>query len=482
MSVLPDSWAWATFGDIAVVASDLVDPSHWPNAPHVAPNHIESGTGRLRGVTTVADDGVMSPKHRFRAGQVLYSKIRPYLAKATMAPYAGLCSADMYPIDAMIDPKYLLNWILSDDFTAHAAGHQGRSVLPKINQAALQTVPVPVAPLAEQERIAAAIEEALSKLDAGEAGLRTVRQLLRRMREAVLAAGCKGDLTGEWRQSASPISVSQTLRAIESVNSAKGRDATTDVLRGRCALAVGKPPEDTKPVGWEWVALATIARLESGHTPSRRHPEYWDDGLPWLSIKDARDGHGGRVSATLQTVSSAGLANSSARVLPEGTVCLSRTASVGYVVTMARPMATSQDFANWVCTQALNPRFLQLALMAEGEDIKRFGRGTTHTTIYYPELKALHICLPPVEEQEKIVAEVDRQFSFLEVCESAVDVGLARSAALRRSVLKAAFEGRLVPQDPTDEPASVLLERIRAVRAASDEAAGGRRRKKMEAP
>lgn len=80
----------------------------------------------------------------------------------------------------------------------------------------------------------------------------------------------------------------------------------------------------------------------------------------------------------------------------------------------------------------------------------------------------LPIPIPPMPEQQRIVAEVERQMSFLDACERAVDVGLARSSALRRSVLKAAFEGRLVPQDPSDEPASVLLERIRAERAASD--------------
>ncbi len=81
-------------------------------------------------------------------------------------------------------------------------------------------------------------------------------------------------------------------------------------------------------------------------------------------------------------------------------------------------------------------------------------------------LRRFPVPVPPLEEQARIVAEVERQLSFVEACERAVDVGLARSAGLRRSVLKAAFEGRLVPQDPSDEPASVLLDRIRAERAA----------------
>lgn len=81
-------------------------------------------------------------------------------------------------------------------------------------------------------------------------------------------------------------------------------------------------------------------------------------------------------------------------------------------------------------------------------------------------IKDMVLALPPVEEQQRIVVEVERQFSFIEGCERAVDAGLARSAALRRSILKVAFEGRLVPQDASDEPASVLFDRIRAERSA----------------
>jgi type I restriction enzyme, S subunit len=94
-------------------------------------------------------------------------------------------------------------------------------------------------------------------------------------------------------------------------------------------------------------------------------------------------------------------------MLPKDTVCLSRTASVGYVVIMGKPMATSQDFVTWTCCELLDPRFLAKALLAEGEDIRRFGEGSTHTTIYFPEVKAFHIGLPPVGEQQRIVAKID---------------------------------------------------------------------------
>jgi type I restriction enzyme S subunit len=122
----------------------------------------------------------------------------------------------------------------------------------------------------------------------------------------------------------------------------------------------------------------------------------------------------------------------------------------------------------------VDPRWVTLAA-ATGMS-RRFIDGATKTTagqagISGSDLKRMPVPVPSLEEQRQIIEEVDRQFSFIDACERAVDAGLARSAALRRSVLKAAFEGQLVPQDPNDEPASVLLERIRAEREAAAKSA-----------
>jgi type I restriction enzyme S subunit len=180
-----------------------------------------------------------------------------------------------------------------------------------------------------------------------------------------------------------------------------GRDATTGIIPGRCALAVGRPETPT-PHNWKWTALSSVAQLESGHTPSRKHPEYWNGAVPWIGIKDATENHGRTIDDTHQHISQEGLNHSSARLLPSNTVCLSRTASVGYVVVMGRPMATSQDFINWICGPNLDPHFLKYVLFSETEALWRFASGTTHQTIYYPEAKAFHVCLPPLPEQKRI--------------------------------------------------------------------------------
>src|ERR1044071_12177 len=125
-----------------------------------------------------------------------------------------------------------------------------------------------------------------------------------------------------------------------------------------------KPPEFA-PHGWTWTPLPEIARLESGHTPIRRVPAYWQDGdIPWLSLKDIRGLNGKYVMQTADHPTQLGIDNSSARVLPTGTVALCRTAAVGNVAILGRDMATSQDFVNWVCGPRVLPEYLYWAFRA----------------------------------------------------------------------------------------------------------------------
>ena len=180
-----------------------------------------------------------------------------------------------------------------------------------------------------------------------------------------------------------------------------GRPATAGTITGNFVLSVGMPNQPA-PEGWRWTKLTDVARLETGHTPSRKRPEYWEGNIPWIGIRDATGNHGRKLYDTIQHTNELGIANSSARILPENTVCLSRTASVGYVVVMGRPMATSQDFVNWVCSENLHSQFLKYVLLGERSAFLRFASGTTHQTIYFPEAKAFHVCLPPLPEQRAI--------------------------------------------------------------------------------
>jgi len=174
---LPASWRWARFDRIATIASNLVQPAKFASLPHVAPDNIEKGTGRLLPYRTVKEDDVRSANHRFVPGQIVYSKIRPNLSKAVVVDFEGLCSADMYPINPHINADYLLLYILSHTFLDMAVRNDTRVAMPKINQEELNRVLVAVPPLAEQKRIVARVEALLRQCDALAAQLRQTRTL-----------------------------------------------------------------------------------------------------------------------------------------------------------------------------------------------------------------------------------------------------------------------------------------------------------------
>ena len=180
--------------------------------------------------------------------------------------------------------------------------------------------------------------------------------------------------------------------------------------------------------------------MESGHTPSRRHPEYWGGSIPWVSIRDAKAGHGKTLKTTDEQTNEMGILNSSARVLPAGTVCLSRTASVGYVTVLGQPMATSQDFVSWVCGPGLEPDFLKHLLIAEGKDLLRFASGSVHQTIYFPEAKAFHVCLPDRSEQQRIVAILDEAFEGIATAKANAEKNLQSAHELIGSGYQAISE------------------------------------------
>lgn len=217
-----------------------------------------------------------------------------------------------------------------------------------------------------------------------------------------------------------------------------GRDATNGIIPGKFSLSVGCP-NIVAPLNFCWIKLTDIARLESGHTPSKSNPTYWNGDIPWVGIRDATSNHGKTIYSTAQYITEEGVKNSSARLLPAGTICLSRTASVGYVVKIGVPMATSQDFVNWVCGPRLAPSYLHYLLMAEQDSIRRFAHGTTHQTMYYPEAKALHVCIPGRSEQDAIVEVL-----------GALDDKIASNTELSNTALmlaRAVFSGALSDGD-----------------------------------
>ena len=163
-------------------------------------------------------------------------------------------------------------------------------------------------------------------------------------------------------------------------------------------------------------SYAMYGRTGSGHTPSRSVAEYWTDcHIPWITTGDVqqlRPGYVEYIDDTSEKISEMGMANSAARLHPAGTVVLSRTASVGFAGIMSVPMATSQDFFTWTPVRArLRPDYLLWALraMRYAGHFDRLMYGSTHKTIYVPDLMVLRGPVPPVDEQDRIVSAIREQ-------------------------------------------------------------------------
>lgn len=187
------TWSRKIFSEIAEVKSNLVKPQDFLKYPHIAPDNIEKKTGKLLEYRTIEEDNVKSAKHRFYPGQIIYSKIRPYLSKVILVDFEGLCSADMYPIETELDTKYLYYYMLSDTFVDCASNSGSRSVLPKINQKELGKIKVPVCNINEQKEIVRILDKLLEEESKIEE-LTELEEQIELIKKSILAKAFRGEL------------------------------------------------------------------------------------------------------------------------------------------------------------------------------------------------------------------------------------------------------------------------------------------------
>jgi type I restriction enzyme S subunit len=195
---VPEHWGVGKFSREVRIAEGQVDPELEPYSSMilVAPNHIDSGTGRLFAKETAAEQGAISGKYLCSAGEVIYSKIRPALAKATLAPEDCLCSADMYPMKSTgrLRSRYLLQVLLSSQFTAWSVLEADRVAMPKVNRETLNDLRLPVPPPNEQEAIADFLDRETGKIDRMVAKVEAAIERLQEYRTALISAAVTGDI------------------------------------------------------------------------------------------------------------------------------------------------------------------------------------------------------------------------------------------------------------------------------------------------
>ncbi len=276
------SWSRVSIGDVCRIEAIQVDPKlpQYSPLPHVSAEDIESTAGQLRAVVSAADDGMISGKYLFEPGDVLYSKLRPYLRKVTLAPFQGLCSADMYPLrplPTLIDGPFLMWLLLSEGFTKYAVRESARARMPKLNRDQLFSWSFLLPPLDEQRRIVTQLTEQMAVV---ERGRRAAAERVAAVR-ALFNSIVRESLTGHTRD----VSLAGVLIEVKEGVGAAWRDfRVVGATRSGLSAAkeqVGKLPERYKPVvpGTIFynpmrILIGSIAFLDEGEVLGITSPDY----------------------------------------------------------------------------------------------------------------------------------------------------------------------------------------------------------------
>ena len=352
-------------------------------------------------------------RRRTRSGDILVSTVRPYLrnfARVAEAPpnlVASTGYAVVRPING-VDGQFLYQHILSDAFVEFLKPRMTGSNYPAVKGDDVEAYTLSLPPLPEQRKIAAILSSVDDAIEKTHAVIDQVQVVKRGLMQELLTRGLPGRHTRfkpvpNWRL-------------------------------GRVTSNLEQIPES-----WDLVPIVSVARLESGHTPSRRKPEYWHGDVPWISLHDTVSLDQPEIYETEQEIGELGLQNSSARLLPRGTVVLSRTATIGKSTIMARDMSTTQDFANYVCGPRLHNRYLMQLFRHMQPEWRRLMAGSTHKTVYMPIFEQLEVLLPPVGEQVEIADIVECFDTRIEAEREAK----ARLGELKSSLMSVLLTGEL---------------------------------------
>ena len=340
-----------------------------------------------------------------------------------------------------------------------------------INQNFAPGTVVPLAPLAEQKRIVAKVEELLSRVNAARERLSEVPAIFKRFRQSVLAAACSGRLTEEWRK-ANPdvesglwllnrihdVRLSSAVSSKEKNQIAEAfRPEMLDVAEGE--LAIPAIPE------WALCRIGAIGKVVNGSTPSRKNEAFWGKDIPWVSSGEVRNN---LITGTHEKISQAGYENCSVQLLPIGTVLIAMIGegkTRGQSAILKIDATINQNSAAILLTHGLVvSEYLWRWLQFQYEMTRAQGSGSGPQALNCQRVRELPFLLPPLAEQHEIVRLVEELLKLTDKIEKQVAQGNVQAENLTQAILAKAFRGELAPQNPDDEPASKLLERIRSER------------------
>lgn len=484
MSELPEGWAETTLGAIADWSSGGTPSRSEPSFYGGTIPWIKSGELNSRYVTTteefITEAAIKNSSAKlFPAGSVAIAMYGATIGKTAIlgvdASTNQACAVGV-PAEGVIGKEFLYRLLQNEKKAFIEKGKGGAQ--PNISQAVIKAHEIYLPPQAEQIRIAQKLDELLAQVDTLKARIDTIPALLKRFRQSVLAAAVSGQLTEEWRASAITLgSAHQLHQQLKESHEAKGGHA-----RGNASNPTEEAhdlsPSDL-PECWDIAEMRDICAPGRPITYGilKPGPEL-EEGVPYIRVADF-PGNKLNTANIKKTSPEIDLQFKRARLIA-GDLLLSIRGSVGRLIKIPEALEganITQDTARLSISPLVSTTFIYWVLLADSTQrrMKNATRGVAVRGINIGDVRAIQIPLPSLEEQTEIVRRIEQLFAFADQLEAKVASAKTRIDHLTQSILAKAFRGELVPQEPNDESASVLLERIKAQRAAAPKAKRGRK-------
>lgn len=508
---LPLGWASVALSEIArvnppldrCVINDSIDVDFVPMRA------VEPEGGGLRHPEAAPFGKVKKGYTAFLSGDVIMAKITPCMenGKTCVVPelpgIACFGSTEFHVVRAEqgVAAPWIVNYLLQHS-TRRAAQRKmtGGVGQMRVPAAFLESLQLPLPPSAEQQRIADALDELFSDLDQGVAALERARAKLKLYRASVLKAAVNGALTADWRAAHPDAEPASAL--LERILVERRRRWEADQLAR--LKAAGKPPPKnwkakykepvapdttnlpTLPEGWCWAALDQIAAVTGGVTKGQKYAETDATGeVPYLRVANVQRGY--LDLSVIKHIRALERDVEELRLQP-GDVLFNEGGDRdklgrGWVWEGQIDECIHQNhvFRARLLDSDVKPKLVSWCGNSYGQRwFMRAGKQSVNlASINLTVLRSFPVALAPASEQVELVDVIDQQLSTLDRLDADLDAKLKSAQALRQSILRDAFAGKLVPQDPDDEPASVLLERIAAERAEREQTGRQAKRKAM---
>lgn len=362
-----------------------------------------------------------------------------------------------------VNPDYL-KIVFNSQIARSSLERQPRGVgMNNVSLGDVKNIAFLLPPLPEQQRIVAKIEELFTRLDAGVEALNKIKSQLKRYRQSVLKHAFEGKLTEEWRQAhkdgLDPASI--LLERIKQQRHEAAKDKFKEL-----------PPLDTPnlpglPEGWVWTRMGEACLVQGGY--AFKSKDYKNSGIPLLRISNISEHKVTFDKDTVFLEAECKEKYTDFLVMSNDIVIALSGATTGkFGIYDKHEIALLNQRVGrlkYYCPDLVSILYFFYYMEVIRQDILKRAYGAAQPNISTGDLAEFMVPLPPLPEQHRIVEEVERRFSVADQIEKTVDHSLKEAERLRHSILKRAFEGKLVPQDSNDEPAEKLLERIRQGRA-----------------